>query len=252
MTALTSNIQKGGALLDDSRRLVEAWDTTLSVDENLRVIEQNNLLGKTSRARTEDVLLRILRPRFVDPGPHVMPALTRLLHRGRSFIEACYYEAARDDGLLAAFGEGPLFELYGAGRIGISVDDVREWLRDIARAGSVPEWSESVRTKVARGLLAALRDFGVLRGGVRKEFEVPTLSPTGFAYVAYREHEQGKSSRALVSSRVWRRWLLDSSRVIELFGQAERMGVLRYSQAGSAVRVDWRVASLEQVARAAA
>ena len=26
MTALTSNVQKGGALLDDTRRLVEAWD----------------------------------------------------------------------------------------------------------------------------------------------------------------------------------------------------------------------------------
>ena len=25
MTALTSNVQKGGALLDDTRRLIEAW-----------------------------------------------------------------------------------------------------------------------------------------------------------------------------------------------------------------------------------
>ena len=69
---------------------------------------------------------------------------------------------------------------------------------------------------------------------------------------AIREHEQGASSRALVTSRVWRRWLLDAPAVTELFNQAERIGVLRFSQAGSAVRVDWRATSLEEVARAAA
>jgi hypothetical protein len=249
---LTSNIQKGGALLDDTRRLVEAWDATLDADENLRRVAEDNLLGKTSRARTDDVLLRILKPRFVDPGPHVMAALTRLVHRGTSFAEACYYEAARDDALLATFSEGPLFDAYEAGRIGVSVDEVREWLAFLGGGKQGPPWSDSVRTKVARGLLAALRDFGVLRGGTRKEFAVPSMTPKGFAYVAFREHEQGASSRALVSSRVWRRWLLDSSRVIELFGQVERLGVLRFSQAGSAVRVDWQVDSLEEATRAAA
>ena len=81
---------------------------------------------------------------------------------------------------------------------------------------------------------------------------MPRMTPHGFAYVAFREHEQGASSRALFTSPVWRRWLLDAARVAELFNQAERIGVLRFSQAGSAVRVDWRVGSLEEVARAAA
>ena len=77
---------------------------------------------------------------------------------------------------------------------------------------------------------------------------MPRMTPHGFAYVAFREHEQGASSRALFASPVWRRWLLDATRVAELFNQAERIGVLRFSQAGSAVRVDWRVGSLEEVA----
>ena len=37
--------------------------------------------------------------------------------------------------------------------------------------------------KVARGLLAALRDFGILSGAVRKEFASPSLSIAGFGYV---------------------------------------------------------------------
>ena len=51
---------------------------------------------------------------------------------------------------------------------------------------------------------------------------MPRMTPHGFAYVAFREHEQGASSRALFTSPVWRRWLLDATRVAELFNQAER------------------------------
>lgn len=35
MTVLTSNVQKGGALLDDTRRLVETWDPRLDAEDNL-------------------------------------------------------------------------------------------------------------------------------------------------------------------------------------------------------------------------
>jgi len=78
------------------------------------------------------------------------------------------------------------------------------------------------------------------------------MTPTGFAYAAFREHEAGRSSRALVDGTLWRRWLLDGARVDELFGMAERLGVLRFHRAGSAVRIDWCLARLEDVAHAVA
>ncbi|MCH7901975.1 MAG: DUF1819 family protein [Acidobacteria bacterium] len=79
MTQLASNIQKGGALLDDTRRFVEVLDPTLSAAENLDQILDANLLAKASRSRLEDVLARILVPRFIDPGEQIMAALRHLL-----------------------------------------------------------------------------------------------------------------------------------------------------------------------------
>lgn len=249
---LTSNIQKGGALLDDCRRVVEAWDPGTTPEGNLSRIADENLLGKASRSRTDDVLLRIIGPRLVQPGPHLIPALRGLVNESRSFVEACYYEAARDDALLAAFAEEQLWTWWQDGRVGVVIGDTTDWLGGLAQTGRAPDWSEAVRTKTARGLLAALRDFGVLRGGTRKEIVSPTMTPRGFAYVAWREHEQGASSRALATSRVWRRWLLEPERVLDLFGQAARLGVLQFSSAGSAVRIDWVASSLQEVTGAAA
>lgn len=248
----TSNIQKGGALLDDARRVVEVWDLEQDATWNLTRIAEENLLAKPTRARGEDVLLRILGPRLVEPGPQVIEALKQLLQWPRGFHDAYYFEATRDDALLAAFAEGPLFEWWEEGRVGVNVDAVSNWLAELAERGQTPPWTDTIRIKVARGLLAALRDFGILTGAVRKEFAPPSLSIAGFGYTAFRLHENGASSRALVASSVWRRWLLDGDRVTELFHEADRQGVLRYSVAGSAVRVDWLQETLPEVVAAVA
>jgi hypothetical protein len=248
----TVNIQKGGAMLDDTRHLTEVWDDELSAAQNLSRIAEGNLLGKSSRKRSDDVLLRILAPRFVAPGPEVLPALRVLRDDPRAFREACYYETARDEALLAAFAEGPVFDWYGAGRIGVSIDDAKQWLEALTKDGSLPMWTDTVRTKVARGLLAALRDFGILKGAVHKEFNAPGMTPKGFAYVAFREHQQQVSARALLESPLWRRWLLDERWVSDLFAQVDRMGLLHYARAGTAVRIDWKAANLQEVVNVAA
>lgn len=254
MTAptFTVNIQKGGALLPDARRLVEVWDLSEPADANLRRVANENLLGKTTRRRLDDVLLRCLVPRFVAPGPQVIAALKQLLPDHRAFVEAAYYETTRDERLLAAFAEGPSFGWYEAGRSRVTIDDTTSWLAEQTTEGVLPEWSPIVRTKVGRGLLAALRDFQVLEGATLKRFAPPQLSLRGFAFVAFRLHEQGASSTTVATSHVWRRWLLGPERVEDLLQQAARAGVLTYGSAGTAIRIDWHVTSVEEAIRAAA
>lgn len=248
----TVNIQKGGAMLDDARHLTEVWDDDLDPTQNLRRIAEGNLLGKSTRKRSADVLLRILSPRYVAPGPDVLPALRSLRDDPRAFREACYYETARDERLLAVFAEGPLYTWYNAGRVGVSIDDTKQWLEALTQDGSLPVWTDTVRTKVARGLLAALRDFGILKGAVHKEFNTPGMTPKGFAYVAFREHQQRVSARALLDSPLWHRWLLDDRWVTDLLAQVDRLGLIHYSHAGSAVRIDWRASDLQEVVSVAA
>ena len=248
----TVNIQKGGALLPDARRMVEIWDLGEPADANLQRIAEQNLLGKTTRRRLDDVLLRCLVPRFVVPGAEVMVALKDLLADHRAFIEAAYYETSRDEMLLAAFAEGPCFNWYRAGRTRVSIDDTTAWLAEQASAGVLPEWSPIVRTKVGRGLLAALRDFQILDGATIKRFSPAGISLRGFAYVAYRLHDQGLSASGIASAPAWRRWLLEPDRVDDLLHQAARTGVLTYSSAGSVVRIDWHVQTIGEAVRVAA
>jgi len=248
---LTAKIVKGGALLEDTRRMVEAWDASQTTAENLERIVGENLLAKRSLIRAKEVATLVMVPRFVAPGPHIIPTLRHLLVNRTAFAAACYYEAARCDGLLTAFAEGPLWQWSLSGRARVQVTDVVDWLSEVDDRRE-PRWSPSLRGRVARGLVATLRDFGVLRGTRHKEMVAPDLGTAGFAYVAWREHERGASSRGLVWNPIWHLWLLDEEMVLTHFGELARLGLIGLAQAGSAIRVDWLVSGLEEVTRAVA
>jgi hypothetical protein len=248
---LSSRILKGGALQAESRILVEQWDLTLDDASNLSHLVGGNLLAKRSLARAQDVA-NVLRRRLVEPGPHVIAALKELVDHPRAFTEACFFEATRADALLAAYAEGPLWQWYTEGHLSVSVTDTETWLHHLTSKGDLPRWSDQVRSRAARGLLATTRDFGILRGAAHKEFATPSLSPSGFAYIAFRLHEQGIVARGLTRNPAWRRWLMGDDEVERLFAEAAHLGVLRQSQAGSVVRIDWELQSLIEVARAVA
>ena len=63
----TSRMQKGGALLQEMRLLVQIW-TDASLETNRAEVMLRNPLNKATRARVADVINRIFVPRFVH-GP---------------------------------------------------------------------------------------------------------------------------------------------------------------------------------------
>ena len=248
---ITSRIIKGGALLDESRRFVETWDDDVSPEANLQAFRSGNLLGKRSRARTEDNLA-ILRQRFIAPGPYLIRSLRPLTLRADAFRDACYYEAARNDDLLAYLAGSVLADLRGRGWVKVTVDDVERALLVAPPDPIVKEWGERTRTRVVHGLLSALRDFGVLEGRANKHIASASISFTGFVYVLGRLREILPSSHQIISSPAWRWWLLEDRDIRGLLLEADREGLLRFADAGSSVRIDWRVEGLEEMVRAVA
>src|SRR5438876_5570540 len=68
----TSKIIKAGALLADTKTLLSHWDVGVSVQENLHRLHRENVFGKASRSRVEDVLA-IFRQRYLTDTSHKGP-----------------------------------------------------------------------------------------------------------------------------------------------------------------------------------
>ena len=59
-----SKIIKAGALIGDTKTLLSHWHVAASVDENLNRLRRENVFGKASRSRVED-MLAIFRQRYL-------------------------------------------------------------------------------------------------------------------------------------------------------------------------------------------
>jgi len=97
----TSRIIKAGALLPDTKTLLSHWDLTESVPTNLQRLQRENVFGKASRSRVEDIV-GIFRQRYLTE-PSVTRALVTLVKMrlpASALDRILYFHAAKADRLL--------------------------------------------------------------------------------------------------------------------------------------------------------
>ncbi len=173
----TTRILKGGALLAETKALFAEWDDKLTVQQNLDRFIRRNPAGKASRSRVEDILA-VLRRRYLLSGPD-RNGLVALVARGMPvnlIRPILFFYTACDDRLLHDAVTDFLLRRRVSANSQVRVSDLEEWIRE--RTGQ-KGWSRTTVTRCARGVLSALRDFGILSGAVRK-YLAPPGSP--FAY----------------------------------------------------------------------
>src|SRR4051812_42057280 len=61
----SSKIIKAGALIGDTKTLLSHWDVNASVAENINKVQRENVFGKASRSRIDDILA-IFRQRYLS------------------------------------------------------------------------------------------------------------------------------------------------------------------------------------------
>lgn len=237
---INSRLQKGGALLSDMRRLVAAWSESIASGDASEFVMR--ILGKPSLARARDTFIRAFRPRFIEGSPPEAWRLARSLEDSDTdpeTVKAFYFWiTARSEKVLYYYVTDELMAARASANRQIKVEDVMQWLREHLRSNG-KEWSPIVTRKVARGMLAALRDFGILQGA-----NVKTIAPRhcpleAFTLIAFCLHDLGASGRALLDHDDWRLFLFDTRDVERALLESHQKGWLSYQAAGAICRIDF-------------
>jgi BrxA len=175
----SSKIIKAGALLADTKTLLTNWNVAVPVRVNLDRLRRENIFGKSSRSRVEDVLT-IFRQRFLLEES-VTKALVVLVQKrvpAATFDRILYFHTAQADRLLHDTVIEIVLPLQARGITQIDVLEIQRPLKKWVDAGKTSgKWSEPTIIRIAQGLLSALRDFGVLQGAVKKRI-APAYLPT--------------------------------------------------------------------------
>lgn len=246
-----SKIIKAGALLADTKTLLAHWDEACSVPKNLDRFRRENLFGKASRSRVEDILA-IFRQRYLT-SESVTKALATLVKGpfpNEGLTRIFYFHTARADALLHDAATEILLPLYAVGKTDVTIQDLLTPLgRWVAEGKTAGHWSDPTLVRVAQGLMATLRDFGVLQGAIRKRLAPMYLPVKAFAYTAFYLYQSQPSGERLLRDPEWRLFFLPPEAVERFFIEAHQSHLLEYHAAGSVIRITFPTKTIEEYAR---
>jgi hypothetical protein len=246
----TSRILKAGALIADTKTLLAHWDIEASVEENVGRFHRDNIFGKASRSRVEDILA-IFRRRYLTEQSvtHALVTLVQGKFPAAALERLLYFHSARADRLLRDAVTEVIVPMRERGLADIGVQDFQRRLTDWVEQGkTVSRWSEITIIRVAQELLATLRDFGVLRGTAKKTIASAFFPVESFAYVAFYLKQHQPSGAKLIELPDWMLFFLQREGVERLLFEAHQRHLLEYHVAGSVTRLTFPVETLEEYA----
>ena len=213
-------------------------------------IRCQNLLGKSSRSRTANILA-IFRQRYITEEP-VANALARLMKNhlnGDTLESILYFHSTRADSLLRDVVLQILVPQWSRGVLDIDVTEVQRSLNKwVAEGKTSHPWGEYTVRRVCQGILSTLRDFGVLQGAVNKSIAPAYLPIQAFAYIAFYLKQHQPSGAKLLDLTDWRLFFLPRAGVERFFVEAHQHGLLEFHAAGNVTRLTFPVETLEEYA----
>jgi hypothetical protein len=246
----SSKIIKAGALIGDTKTLLSRWDIGASVGENISRVQRDNIFGKASRSRVK-AILAIFRQRYLTEES-VMKALVTLVRQkfpSAALERLFYFHSASADQLLRDAVTEILVPMRGRGLMDIKVHDFqRQLAKWVIEGKTTAHWSEPTTTRVAQGLLSALRDFGVLQGAVNKKIAPAYLPIESFAYLVFYLKQHQPSGAKLIELLDWKLFFLQKEGVERFLFEAHQRDLLEYHVAGSVIRLSFPADTLEEYA----
>ncbi len=239
----TSRIIKASALIADTKMLLSAWELEKSVSDNLDNARHSNIFGKASRMRMKEVLA-IFRQRYFDE-PDVGEALVTLVQRGAptNWIDPLlYYFAAQNDRTLRDIVLEVVYPRRMSGYTDLNKEHIQRTLREwVSEEKTTNRWSDNTLERVARNSQAALRDFGILQGKVKKSIAPLYLPIESFAFIALDLLNRTGSGQQVLQTEEWKLFFLPVEGVERFFLEAHQEQLLSYFAAGSVIRLEFPI-----------
>ena len=248
----SSRIIKASALIADTRVLLHSWNVDRSVEENLARARSDNIFAKASRSRVDDILAIFRQRYFSQPGVgEALAIFAQAPGQSQTLDRLLYFYSARNDRLLHDVVTEVIAPRQEAGLSDLPFVEVERAIGQwVAEGKTAQPWGSQTVERVTRGVLATLRDFGILEGQVHKRIAHVALPVEAAAFVAFVLSRQDQAGDRLRGNPDWRLFFLAETAVERLLMEAHQRHYLSYHAAGRVVRIDFPGDDVVEVARA--
>ena len=229
-----------GSLIHEAHKIFRAAASGLDVRALHDACLSGQLLRQPTRAARQKVWAGLYWRYFAwDPPGWVLTDLAAAAERDSNdprLVGLLYVHFARRDRLAYEFVTQFLWSKWKRRELGVTPDDLLDYLSHRGEfAVQARRWTDAGRRKLARNLMASLRDFGVLYGARRKSLQGPIVPPEVALHLVRLLVAEGLRGRSVLESADWRLFLWDIESVVNALAQLAQERKLRFERSRSTV-----------------
>lgn len=236
---ISSRNTSKGALVKETYILFRAVDAGLSVSAVRQSILETGIIQKTSY-ETRRRIWDAIKHRYLSVHPEwVAQSLadaSRLGAESSEYLSLAYLYFVLRDRLVFSIVTELIWGKWRQQTTTISRGDIVQLLEKMAEDHpQIKQWRESTRLRLASSILAALRDFGLLRGIQKKHIQRPLVASTTVLHLLYILLSEGLEGRKILEAPDWRLFLWTEVDVARALGELAQQQWIRFEKSGSIV-----------------
>ena len=230
-----------GALIPEITRVVEGLRDGSKLDELRTRALDGDLFTQRARSTRQRIWHAIQHLYLSQPdwGLADLQAAYEAGSLSREFLSLLYLHYALRDHLTFDFATQVLWERWQVRQMNVGPEDVHALLDQASETQpQIRQWAESTRIRLARHILAALRDFGALEGIYRKTLVQPILPLRTVEHLLRILIEEGLRGAETLRDPAWQLFFHTEDDVAHVLSQLALERRIRFERVGDTVVLD--------------
>jgi hypothetical protein len=228
-----------GSLLDEVYLLVTTYDGDYEASKIRSFIMESNGLNKKTYENRRVIWDRLNRRYFSKAPFYIGRALEKTVISGSQspeFLSLAYLYYALTDKITYDFVNEVIWSKWQSGNVAVSADDFIYFLEEkSSNSIKVSHWSTLTRKRLASNTLAALRDFGLLKGRITKQIQRPPVADETIYHLLAILWAEGKRGNAILQALDWHIFLWKDADVANALNQLAQKQWIRFERSGQTV-----------------
>lgn len=245
-----TDLLKATGLVQETLVLLEAYQPGQPKEAFGRFVKENDLLGKATQNRVNDILRANFFRRYVAAGAETVAALKRLQanHAGFDLLNQLFLVyTCRANAILADFIRQVYWPKVATGETVIRTTDPVEFIRDAMNEGHITtSWTATTIERVARHITGCMNDFRL----IEKNKTIRHFSPLDATvnFLLHEGHFQGLSDMQLLRLSDWAVLGLSTEDLVRRMNRLTQRGQFIAQYSGELLTISWFYLSLEAAA----
>jgi len=238
---ILARLAGASALWVEMRTLAEQDLGTITPEEARRLVIEQNVLAKATRANRMEVAKKLVQRYILDAANPAFRAFWQQYQRESSEAQRGllgYLLLSASDFLVRRTGVEWLGPKLNADGSPLTYENLAAYWDDLAAEhDELTEWSETTRERMMQHYLGAIRDFGLAEGKYTKRVVRPHVGPAPVMLAARYSVLEGLSPRETLEADWFRLFGLTVSDVIAKLYELNGLGRARFRVAGDVVEL---------------